>query len=273
MELPKEYISYSQIRLYKSCPRKYYYYYVEKRTSPVKDKVFLGVVFHAVVEHYFEKKIAGKDITTDRLLEVFAERFESLRGQQEIDWETPQSPNETHKRGIAFVKYFMREVAPTIDPLMVEKELWAELPGMDVKLRGVIDLVETDFSITDFKTTTAKWSKSRIRGSYLQMVIYRYLFEKAFGDVISQLKFKIIYSKKATNIKHQEVVVKAGDVDCDYTQMIDIIKFVVESIQKEVFYKNENYSCGFCEFKDFCKSDTRESVGYRDAMNQGGQTQ
>jgi len=49
MNLPKKYISYSQIRLYQSCPKKYYYTYIEKIPVPISDKVLLGIVFHSTI--------------------------------------------------------------------------------------------------------------------------------------------------------------------------------------------------------------------------------
>ncbi|UCH94396.1 MAG: PD-(D/E)XK nuclease family protein [Candidatus Aminicenantes bacterium] len=254
MDLPRGYISYSQIRLYQTCPQKYYYTYVKKIPVPVNEKVFLGVVFHSVIEDYFREKIKGIELPIEPLLEQFAEKFAGLQKEQKIAWDEPQ--DQTLKRGMGFVKYFLRQVAPTIKPLMVEKELIADLPEINVCLKGVIDLVETDFSITDFKTTTARWTKSKIKGSYLQVVIYRYLFEKFFGDVISLLKFKIIYSKNPTNIKHQEINIKPKDVDYDYSKMFDVIKYVVDNIRQEVFYKNENFICGFCEFKEVCSKNS-----------------
>jgi DNA helicase II / ATP-dependent DNA helicase PcrA len=252
MDLPREYISYSQIRMYQTCPKKYYYSYIETISLPVNDKIFLGIVFHSVIENYFREKITGVEPTVEKITDLFTQTFDTRQKEQKIKWETPI--DETRKRGIAFVKYFFRTVAPTIQPMMVEKELLANLPEIDVKLKGVIDLVETDFSITDFKTTTAKWSNSRVKSSYLQVVIYRYLFEQTFGDVISQLRFKIIYSKNSTNIKHQEISIKPKDVDFNYAKMFDIIKYVVDNIRQGVFYKNESYSCGFCEYKEMCRA-------------------
>jgi len=254
MELPRGYISYSQIRLYQTCPKKYYYIYVKKVPVPVNEKVYLGIVFHAVIESYFKEKINGSEPSNEALLEKFAETFAKLQKEQVVTWESPQE--ETFKRGSAFVKHFLHHVVPTIKPLMVEKELITDLPGSDVSLKGIIDLVETDFSITDFKTTTARWSKTKIKNHYLQVVIYRYLFEKAFGDVISRLKFKIIYSKNPTAVHHQEIEVKPKDVDFDYTRMFEVIKYVVDNIRQEIFFKNESFSCGFCEFKDLCRKDT-----------------
>ncbi len=251
MTLPREYISYSQVRLYQVCPKKYYYTYIKEIKTPINDKIFLGIIFHSIVEYYLKEKISSREPGNDALLSRFKEQFQESQKEREINWTEPTG--ETRRRGQAFVRHFLKEIAPEINPLMVEKELLGDLPGQDVKLKGIIDLVETDFSITDFKTTTAKWSKNRVKRSYLQMQIYRYLFEQAFGDVVSRLNFRIIYSKTAVNIKSQKVSVKASDLDC--SKMFDIIKYVVDNIRNSVFYKNESYACGYCEFKAICRKN------------------
>jgi DNA helicase-2/ATP-dependent DNA helicase PcrA len=252
MTLPREYISYSQVRLYQTCPRKYYYTYIKEIKTPINDKIFLGILFHSTVEYYLKEKIKSREPEKEILLNRFKEQFQENQKEQEINWTAPTG--ETRRRGLAFVRHFLKEIAPDINPMMVEKELIIDLPELDVKLKGIIDLVETDFSITDFKTTTAKWSKNRVKESYLQMQIYRYLFEQVFGEVVSHLNFRIIYSKNAVNIKSQKISVKAPDLDCG--KMFDIIKYAVENIKNGVFYKNESYACGYCEFKEICRKDT-----------------
>ncbi|HLP58487.1 MAG TPA: PD-(D/E)XK nuclease family protein [Candidatus Deferrimicrobium sp.] len=253
MSLPKEYISYSQIRLYQTCPKKFRFAYVDEIERPINDKVFLGTIFHAIVEYYLKEKISNKEPGKEELLTRFEEEFKECQKKQTVTWDVPEA--ETRKRGAAFIRHFLKEIAPEINPLMVEKELVVDLPGLNVKLKGIIDLVETDFSITDFKTTTAKWSKSRIKDSYLQMQIYRYIFEKCFGDVITHLRFRIIYAKGNTGIKDQKVSVKA--LDLDSTKMMDIINYVVENIRNGVFYKNENYTCSYCDFKELCRKESK----------------
>jgi CRISPR/Cas system-associated exonuclease Cas4 (RecB family) len=250
MNLPKDYISYSQIRTYQTCPRKYYYAYIKEIEVPVNDKIYLGLIFHSVLEYYFKEKIAGGEPGLQILLDYLKDGFQKGQEEKDVVWTTPAG--ETLKRGISFTRHFLKEIAPEIKPMMVEKELEVPLPDIDVKLKGILDLVETDFTISDFKTTTTKWSKSRIKASYLQMQIYRYLFERSFGNVTKGLKFRIIYSKTSSNIKNQEISVQTSDLDS--SKMLDIITYVVENIQKGSFYKNEDYACGFCEYRDLCLS-------------------
>jgi len=249
MSLPKGYLSYNQIKLYQTCPQKYYYSYIEERKAPINDKIFLGMVFHATVEKYLEKKIEGTEISLHESQDIFKELFTSMKEGIDISWDCPIEKVE--KRGLSFIAHFTGKIAYYIDPMMVEKELEVDIPGMDIKLRGIIDLVEKDFTITDFKTTTQKWSKERIKSSYLQMVIYKYLFEKSFDSIIKDLKIRILYAKNDSPIKNQLVVRNANDFD--YQKMFDIIRFVAENIEKGAFYKNEGYMCNFCEHAGICR--------------------
>ena len=249
MNLPRGYISYNQIRLYQNCPQKYYYTYIKEMKAPINEKIFLGIVFHSALEFYFNKRIEGSIPEIELMQDVFKEKYDTLQKEMDIVWNDSQK--ETWNRGIFFMKYFLKEMASEIQPLMVEKELEIDLPEIGIKLRGIIDLVEKDLSISDFKTTTAKWSKDKIKKSCLQMVIYKYLFEKFYGDVISELKFRIIYSKNPSNTKHQEYVIKSNDVD--FERMFSVIKYVTDNISSGVYYKNEGYLCTYCEFKETCK--------------------
>lgn len=252
MDLPRGYISYNQIRLYQSCPKKYYYSYIEKIPTIINDKIFLGIVIHSVFESYLKKKIEGILLTNEEIKELFSQTFSKLEKEMDITWQTPAE--EARRRGIGFVRYFENTIAPSLKPLMIEKEMEIDIPEMDIKIRGIIDLVEEDFSITDFKTTTTKWSPSKVQNGFLQMVIYKYLFEEQFGGVISELKFLIIHSKGPSNIKHQELSMKSEEADTK--KMLDVIRYVVQNIQKGMFYKNESYICGFCEYKNICRKST-----------------
>lgn len=248
MSLPRAYISYNQIRLYQNCPRQYYFSYIKEIKTPINDKVLLGIIFHATADYFLKKKISGSEISNEEILEYFSTKFRKTISDTDIKWDN--SREDTKNRGFSFVKYFLKEIAPEINPIMTEKELEAEIPGSGIKLKGIIDLVEDDFSLTDFKTTTSKWSKERATKSFLQMHIYKYLFEKNLGDVISELKFSIIYSKNSTNIKHQKFSINAKDIDMN--KMFEIINFIIENINKGYFYKNESFICNFCDYKDIC---------------------
>ncbi len=250
MPLPRGYISHSQIRTYNDCPRKYFFSYIEGIQPPVNEKLFLGEVFHSVIEKYFLLRIGGAQPGDEAMGDLFASTFDEAEAGRKISWQTPR--RETRERGLAFLKYFLKHIAPGIRPLMVEKELTAELPGTGVVLKGVIDLVEEDFCITDFKTTTGKWPESRATNPP-QMVIYKYLFDRSFGPVPSTLKYEILYGKHAGNIRHQtlRIAPDAGAVE----GLLAMIGHVVEQIEEGAFQANVTGYCRYCDFRTLCRGN------------------
>jgi len=248
ISLPRGYLSHSQIRLYSECPQKYYFAYIEEIPTPINEKVFLGEIFHAVLEDYFTRQINGSRPDADSTIAAFTDAFAASGKEKTIDWKIPR--RETLARGVAFVKYFLTHIAPAIKPLMVEKELIYEIPEIGITLKGVIDLVEEDFSITDFKTTTSKWSASKARKS-LQMTIYKYLFDRNFGHVHGALKYEIFFAKNAANIRHQSLKVTPGPDDI--AQLLVLVKHVAENISSGVFYPQPNPFCAYCDFISVCR--------------------
>jgi CRISPR/Cas system-associated exonuclease Cas4 (RecB family) len=246
--LPRGYLSHSQIRLYGECPQKYYFTYIAAIPTRINEKVFLGEIFHATLEDYFTLQINGSRPDEAATVASFLDAFAASGKDKNIEWKIPR--RETRARGVAFVKYFLAHIAPTIKPLMVEKELIFEIPEIGVTLKGVIDLVEADFSITDFKTTTSKWSASKARNS-LQMIIYKYLFDSNFGNIHGSLKYEILYAKNAAHIRHQSLKVLPGPDDI--AQLLVLIKHVAENISNGIFYPQPNPFCAYCDFFTLCR--------------------
>ncbi|MBN2347094.1 MAG: PD-(D/E)XK nuclease family protein [Candidatus Aminicenantes bacterium] len=247
MPLPRGYISHSQIRLYNECPRKYFFAYVEEIRPPVNDKVFLGEMFHQAIEMHFRSRIDGAPLPDGEVTSAFVAAFDEAAATREINWQAPQ--RETRERGLAFLRYFLEHIAPGIRPLMTEKELSAELPGSGVALKGVIDLVEEDFCITDFKTATSRWSDSKASQSP-QMLIYKYLFDRSFGPVCSSLKYEVLYARHAGNVRHQTLrLAPAAEAQENLLAMIDR---VVRSILSGEFQPLETPYCRYCEFRARC---------------------
>ncbi len=256
MPLPRKYLSFNQIKQYLNCPRQYYFSYIKEIRTPVNDKIFLGILFHSVAEFIIKRKIEGNVPEYSEIIEFFHNKAEYLKKSMNIEWDGNEVKAE--KRGKAFTRLFYRDILPQISPIMAEKEMSASLPGTDTPLKGVIDLVEDDFSITDFKTTTSKWSQSRAKESFLQLYIYKYLFEKNMeGTEINELKFRILFSKNDTNTRMQEFRIKPEDSNVE--KMFSIIKNVEAGISSGIFNKNEGYICNMCSFKDICKNSP-ESV-------------
>lgn len=248
MELPRGYISYNQIRLYQQCPRLYYRKYVEGIESPLDDKIYLGIIFHAAVEGHLKKRIAGQFCSAKGTLEEYNQRFKDELEHHAVHWRATKQ--DTRLRGEAMLKHYLKEIDPDVSPLMVEAEMEARIPELDVSVRGILDLVEKNFAISDFKTATSRWSKERSEKSFLQMIIYRYLFEQRFGPVTTRLNFRVLYSRSTKTPRSQVISFPASAAD--FSHMIKVIAYVVDGIRRESFYPNPSYHCQTCAFKEGC---------------------
>jgi putative RecB family exonuclease len=246
--LPRGYLSHSQIRLYSECPQKYYFAYIESIPVRINEKVFLGEIFHATLEDYFTRQINGSCPDEGITVDIFLDAFAACEKEKNIDWKIPR--RETRARGVAFIKYFLAHIAPAIKPLMVEKELSAEIPEIGVTLKGVIDLIEADFSITDFKTATSKWSASKARNS-LQMIIYKYLFDRNFGPIHGTIKYEILFAKTAAHIRHQSLKVLPGPDAI--ANLLVLVQHIAENISHGIFYPQPNPFCSYCDFLALCR--------------------
>jgi hypothetical protein len=214
------------------------------------EKIVLGEVFHATLQEHFTRQINGCRPADAETVAFFSDAFDRLAAREDIDWQVPRC--ETRARGVAMVKYFLDHLAPDMRPLMVEKELSAELPGSGVVLKGVIDLVETDFSITDFKTTTSRWSPGRARNS-LQMTIYKYLFDHHFGHVHAALKYEVLYARKPESVRHQSLPVSPGPEEI--RRLLELVGHVAENIAAAVFHPNRGPFCAHCPFVGPCREN------------------
>jgi hypothetical protein len=250
MELPRGYISYNQIRLYQQCPRLYQQKYVEGVDTPLDDKIYLGIIFHSAVEGHLKKRMAGQFCSAKGTVETYNQQFRDDLDKYPIHWRATKQ--DTRLRGEAMLKHYLKEIDPGIAPMMVEEEMEARIPETGILLRGILDLVEQDFTISDFKTATSRWSRERSEKSLLQMIIYRYLFESRFGPVTTRLTFRILYSRSTKTPRSQVISFPAAGTD--FTPMFKAIQGVVEGIRTEAFHPRPSFRCQSCPFKCGCGS-------------------
>jgi RecB family exonuclease len=249
MAFPKEYISHNQIRTYLECPYKYYLSYIKELSAPCNEKVYLGNIFHAAIEQFFLRRLDNSEMPLEELRQLFCDKFAQEQKQEEINW--TESVSETEKRGLAFISYFHHNIAPEIRPLMIEKELEVSLPGTEVRLKGIIDLVEEDFTIIDFKTSTSRWSESRARGS-LQFLIYKYLFDVSFRASSPRIRIEQLYNGVHKSTKHHSIVFAVTPAQIE--ALLERIRTIIGLIEGGNFAPTGSFSCKWCDFRQQCQS-------------------
>jgi putative RecB family exonuclease len=148
-----ELLSPSQVNTYLTCPAKWYFRYLAGLTEPVTGALALGKAFHAVLATNFRRKLTiGRDMEPAEVHEVFEQEW--VLASDEAELRDDEDATELATTGEALVYTYLSEAATTVQPRAVEQPVSGRIAG--VKVRGILDLLDTTGCVVDFKTASKR---------------------------------------------------------------------------------------------------------------------
>lgn len=149
---------------------------------------FRGKSVHHVAETNFRQKIeTHKDLPLDDLKDLAAAKFDDLTNAGDYDLDrderrkgTVRVLNEAKDAAVNLAGVFGRKIAPKYQPAMVEQPVTISLPGTH-DLVGIIDLIDEENWVTDFKTTARKLTPADADHS-IQLTVYAAGFYVLTGE-------------------------------------------------------------------------------------------
>lgn len=183
-----ESLSPSQANTYMTCPAKWYCRYLIGLSEPTTGALALGKVFHATLARSFRQKIGtGRDMESRELREVFAEEWSSAIADAAL--RDDKDAVEIAATGQMLVAAYITEAAGPLQPHAVEQTVQGEIAG--VKVRGIVDLLNTDGRVVDFKTSS-KRPNGVAADHVLQLTTYAMITPGASGlcrlDTVTKTK-------------------------------------------------------------------------------------
>jgi hypothetical protein len=247
-ELPKGYLSVSQIEMYLRCPKQYEYRYVKGLIQPPAVALVEGSCHHNALEmNNINKFKNDTDFDSKTVLEKFLDEFADKKKEiPKSEWiSSGENANIINERGRNLIKNYMKEVAPTIKPFCLpEKRFEVELGG--VPILGFIDLVE-EKEVIDYKVTKA--AKSQIvADNSIQLSVYSYAEKK------KNVSFCCLTKTKASAVR----ITSSSRNDGDYAAVDAIIGSVVNGIKAGNFPlcdPTNSFPCSekYCGYWKQCK--------------------
>ena len=164
----RDYLSWSAISTYRTCPLKFYFRYVAGLPeTTVSASLVFGAAIHRGIEHHFRELLSGSPPPSlEDLLEHYQAEWKQ-RDAEKIRFtssESRQSLNAAASR--LFHEFQISSIArPVGTVLAVEEELRGKVISGLPDLLGKIDLVvETprELVISDWKTSRARWSEYQV---------------------------------------------------------------------------------------------------------------
>jgi CRISPR/Cas system-associated exonuclease Cas4 (RecB family) len=211
-------ISYSQLSMYSSCPKKWALQYRDghKIYAPSINMTF-GTAIHETVQKYLHTVYEESGVQADKidLEELFEERFreayaKEYENNKKVHFSGPEEMREFFDDGLAILDYFKKKRGENFS-IKGFHLVGIEIPIVispdkrytNVLYNGYIDLVmyneNTDtFTIYDIKTSTRGWGdrekKDEIKQS--QILLYKIYFSEQFGVPTDNIDVKFFILKR-----------------------------------------------------------------------------
>lgn len=214
--------SHSKLELYKQCPRKFKYRYIDK--LPTKP---------------FEHLAKGSEV--HRLLEIF--------GNEDLKSDIKEAYN------IA-LKFSESEIGKEILSQKSKRELCIKFKNFepvnsdsnDYDFIGYIDRVnftENGLELIDYKTGKYKEPKYQ---DFQQLIIYAIWFFKKY-EKLTQIKIRFVYVE---HLLENSLVLQRDKIE----DILNNLKILIKTIKLDTdYHKKPNPLCDWCDFKDTCLKD------------------
>ena len=250
-------VSYSQIRSYLICPKKYEFNYVlgtEPSHRPV-NLVLGGAVHKALAAFYGHVRESGEAMLLDALQDAFTGFWDA-----EMDREVPvvfddgKDSGQVLDQGIGLLTAFHAKakvpvVVSVEEPFAVNLVDPSTGEVRDMKLVGAFDLMtEADghFVITEHKTTARRYSKDQLLYD-LQPSVYWYAArELGISDV--RVRYQLLVKTKTPGV----MLCNLDRGEPQVREMLETVCSVLDGIEAGVFFRNRGWACGDCQFAHAC---------------------
>lgn len=245
--------SYSKFSLYKECPLKYKFKYIDGIKEKPKPFFFFGRTIHSVLEYFFSRVPPP---SFEELADFFKKEWEKENFEQK-GYIKPEYEKLDFNKGLNLIKNFhYKHQNNDKIPFQLEYSTYVDIDGITAQI--IADKIEYEgngnITIVDYKT-----GKPGERTTE-QLFFYQKICE-ADNLILSKIEDK--YGEKLNSVKVKGMVYyyveslkeikfgRANDTEINYFWE-DVLK-TVENIRSEKFDPTPSErSCGYCDFKPLC---------------------
>jgi CRISPR/Cas system-associated exonuclease Cas4 (RecB family) len=252
---PCDYLSFSSLRQYQTCPLRYYFRYIAGiPEETVSAALVFGNAIHKAIELHFQNLLAGHA----------APSTENLFAEYSAGWQEHALPIRFSKdeRADSFDELAKRMLKAFSDSdwarpagkiLAVEETLRGRLiPGLP-DLLGRVDLIletPSELVIHDWKSARSKYTQDQVDDSAAQLLLYGELAKDFAPGKKVRLQFGILTKTKEVSIDIHRFELDQAQVD----RTKRIIERIWSAIQAGFFYPAPSLmNCPGCPYRDPCR--------------------
>lgn len=249
-KLKINYLSYSQIETFKTCPLHYKLKYILKVPTPPSASASFGTSMHGALKGFYEEIARGRK-PTDKLLYYLLESNWIKEG-----YRSKKHEKEFFEKGKLYLSGFLKTgFNPKTSILSLEQPFTVPL-GKDLKIGGRVDRVDDrgrgEIEIIDYKTGATIPSQREVDKN-LQLSFYALAATKIptepFNKTPDKIKLSLYYLDEQEKISTTRTAKQLEDAEKE-------IHKIKEEIENSDFKCSNHIFCQTgCEFSLLCKSD------------------
>lgn len=249
----------SHLVQFEMCGEAYRRRYVEGEKDLAGTAALRGSGVHGGAQvNHIQKKKSGKDLPKQDIVDAAVAAYEERKSKEgfrltpdEMSIGVTPALARTVQTITVLTGVYADQVAPGIEPDLIEEKITVEIPGTDVDLAGTLDLSTVDGRIKDFKTSTRSKSQKDADESS-QLTMYDFLYEKKTGRKPSGVDLEVLVDLKTP--KHQRL--STVRTQRDRQVLFNRINVMLNSRKAGIFAPaavgSWNCSAKWCGFWDTC---------------------
>ena len=252
----RDYISWSAISTFRSCPLKYWFRYVAGRPEEsVSAALVFGTGIHAAIERFYRAELAG-EAKPDAEQLLFAYRSAWLPHDPEaIQFGSSETRASLDAVATKMLVAFLNSPAASVQGrvLGVEEEIRGMLVEGVPDLYGRVDLLTEDSDslvLTDFKTSRGKWSTEQAEDASEQLLLYAKLAGELAPGKKLVTRFLVL-----TKTKEPVIEEHLGEVRPDrVARTMASVERVWRAVEAGNFYPAPSVvGCASCGYRKACE--------------------
>lgn len=251
-ETAKLHLSPSSLKMFLRCPASYMFRYMYRIKTQPKSYLTKGRALHKGIEVNFVQKInSHEDLPLKDVQDATADEFE--KQATETAWEEGEDMGKIKDETINLATLYHAEIAPTIQPLMVEQKIVVDIPETDYQMVGILDLVDDQLNIRDAKHYGRTPNENDIAED-LQLTTYSFLYRGLTGKVEAGVHLDCLIETKVPKVVH----LSSSRSEKDINRLLNISRTVIHAIDTGCFYPNPTgFMCSEknCDYWQMCHRD------------------
>jgi putative RecB family exonuclease len=253
----RDYISWSAISTFRTCPLKYKFRYIDGLPEEtVSSALVFGTGIHTAVEQHFQAILSG-DPKPDLDALVFAYRSAWLPHDPDaIQFGSTETRASLDTLAGKMLTAFLNSPAASVQGrvLGVEEEIRGMLVEGVPDLYGRVDLLTEDadrLTVTDIKTSRGRWSAEQVEDSGEQLLLYSHLASEISPGKKIATRFLVLTKTKEPVVEEHVREVEPVAVK----RTLAGVGRVWRAIDSGVFYPAPStVACSSCGYRAACRA-------------------